>query len=184
MAKMVKCAACQSRKGKRQCPALGNLICPVCCGTKRQKEIQCTPDCVYLGKAKATTLEKKMSGMWGHESKHLDVLQNIEFSIFQVYRDTSSITDREVENVMDYLIEKGKADMGAGSGTLPGLLPHEENLVDAIENIFKVRKKAVGRDEAQTEKLQCFARILESVKLHRSPHNTCSYLNFIGQFLR
>ena len=142
------------------------------------------PDCVYLGKAKVTTLEKKIGGMWGHESKHLDVLQNIEFSIFHFYRDTGSITDREVENVMDYLIVKGKADMGAGSATLPGLLPHEEKLVEAIENIFKVRKKAAGRDEAQMEKLQCFARILESVKLHRSPHNTCSYLNFIGQFLR
>jgi len=44
----MKCLLCQSRKAKRFCPAKGGQICPVCCGTKREIEIDCPSDCVYL----------------------------------------------------------------------------------------------------------------------------------------
>jgi hypothetical protein len=42
------CPLCGQRKAKRTCPALDRLICAVCCGTKRQVEIRCPSDCVYL----------------------------------------------------------------------------------------------------------------------------------------
>lgn len=183
MGKAVKCASCHAKLGKRQCPALGALICSVCCGTKREKTIQCPPDCPYLGKAKTTSVEKQLHSLQGHEEEHLDLLQNIEFSISKFYRDTRSITDREVENVMHYLVEQGKRDMGAAAEPLPDLLANEEDLLASIEGILKARQRQVGHDEAQMVKLQCFTRILDSVKLHRSPHQPCNYLNFIGQFL-
>ena len=44
----VACPLCQTRKAKRNCPALGRMICPVCCGTKRLVEINCPPDCPHL----------------------------------------------------------------------------------------------------------------------------------------
>lgn len=47
----MSCPLCQRRPGRRQCPALGQVICPVCCGTKRQVEIHCPPDCGYLAAA-------------------------------------------------------------------------------------------------------------------------------------
>jgi hypothetical protein len=34
------------------CPALGQMICAVCCGTKRIIEIACPPDCGYLASAR------------------------------------------------------------------------------------------------------------------------------------
>jgi hypothetical protein len=34
------------------CPAFGEMICTVCCATKRQVEINCPPDCVYLSSAR------------------------------------------------------------------------------------------------------------------------------------
>jgi hypothetical protein len=48
-----KCPACGERKPKRSCPALGATICTVCCATKRQVEIRCPADCVYLSAARA-----------------------------------------------------------------------------------------------------------------------------------
>jgi hypothetical protein len=48
-----QCPACTDRKAKRSCPALGALICTVCCATKRQVEIACPADCVYLSSARA-----------------------------------------------------------------------------------------------------------------------------------
>jgi hypothetical protein len=46
------CPLCGQRKAKRGCPAVGQQICAVCCGTKRLVEIHCPADCVYLTTAK------------------------------------------------------------------------------------------------------------------------------------
>ena len=42
------CPLCGQRKARRHCPALNQLICAVCCGTKRMVEIRCPSDCAYL----------------------------------------------------------------------------------------------------------------------------------------
>lgn len=44
----MSCPLCRQRKPRRACPALGQQICAVCCGTKRLVEIQCPSDCPYL----------------------------------------------------------------------------------------------------------------------------------------
>lgn len=46
------CPVCGHRKGRRDCPALRQTICPVCCGTKRLVEIKCPSDCGYLASAR------------------------------------------------------------------------------------------------------------------------------------
>lgn len=48
----MQCPVCRSRPAKRQCPALGQRICAVCCGTKRLVEIRCPSDCGYLTAAR------------------------------------------------------------------------------------------------------------------------------------
>jgi hypothetical protein len=47
------CPVCGHRKARRECPALGQSICPVCCGTKRLVEIACPDTCAYLSAARA-----------------------------------------------------------------------------------------------------------------------------------
>src|SRR5919108_3854947 len=46
------CPLCGTRKARRACPALGQTICAVCCGTKRLVEIRCPSDCAYLAAAR------------------------------------------------------------------------------------------------------------------------------------
>jgi hypothetical protein len=46
------CPSCDQRKGRRACPALGQTICTVCCGTKRLVAINCPPDCPHLASAR------------------------------------------------------------------------------------------------------------------------------------
>jgi hypothetical protein len=48
----VLCSLCGTRRAKRYCPALGQQICAVCCGTKRVTEIACPADCPYLAAAR------------------------------------------------------------------------------------------------------------------------------------
>lgn len=47
----MRCPRCRQRKAKRACPALGQDICTVCCGTKRIVEIACPSTCIYLENA-------------------------------------------------------------------------------------------------------------------------------------
>ncbi|HEY3044649.1 MAG TPA: hypothetical protein VGJ39_11515 [Vicinamibacterales bacterium] len=46
------CPLCGTRRARRGCPALGQQICAVCCGTKRLVQIPCPSDCVYLATAR------------------------------------------------------------------------------------------------------------------------------------
>jgi hypothetical protein len=46
------CPLCGQRKARRACPALGQQICAVCCGTKRLVEIHCPETCPYLASAR------------------------------------------------------------------------------------------------------------------------------------
>lgn len=51
-AERMTCPLCGVRKARRSCPALGHLICTMCCGTKRLTEIRCPADCPYLTSAR------------------------------------------------------------------------------------------------------------------------------------
>ena len=44
----MSCPICQKRKAARFCPAKGEKICAVCCGTGREVTIDCPSDCGYL----------------------------------------------------------------------------------------------------------------------------------------
>jgi hypothetical protein len=48
----VLCPLCGTRRARRGCPALGQQICAVCCGTKRLVQIQCPTDCAWLASAR------------------------------------------------------------------------------------------------------------------------------------
>ena len=48
----VACPVCDHRKARRACPALGQTICTVCCGTKRLVAINCPADCAHLAVAR------------------------------------------------------------------------------------------------------------------------------------
>ena len=42
------CPICEKRKAARFCPAKGEKICAVCCGTEREVTLDCPRDCPYL----------------------------------------------------------------------------------------------------------------------------------------
>jgi len=48
----VMCPLCGTRKARRGCPAVGQQICAVCCGTKRLVQIRCPSDCTWLASAR------------------------------------------------------------------------------------------------------------------------------------
>ncbi len=191
---MAKCVSCNSRKGKRNCPALAGLICSQCCGAKKVKEIDCPEDCFYMGKSQQyftdrqesqqiSDFEREMKKTIGSEDKYLDILQNIEFIIHKIYREQGNITDKHVETALDYLIEMGKAQMDLPSKFLTKLPPNVQNIVDAIDAILEMREAFTKNKEQLMDRLKCIYRILDSVRTHYDPKDDYSYLDFIGQFV-
>jgi hypothetical protein len=49
---VVGCPLCGIRRARRSCPAVGQQICAVCCGTKRLTQIACPSDCPWLVSAR------------------------------------------------------------------------------------------------------------------------------------
>jgi hypothetical protein len=48
----MSCPICQRRKAARYCPARGETICTICCGTEREVTLDCPHDCLYLLRAR------------------------------------------------------------------------------------------------------------------------------------
>ena len=57
---MARCPLCSERSGKRYCPAKGSQICAVCCGTKREVEIDCPASCPHLIAGRSYEAEKRV----------------------------------------------------------------------------------------------------------------------------
>jgi len=56
---MARCPLCSERPAKRYCPAKETQICSVCCGTKREVEIDCPATCVHLQSGRAYESDKR-----------------------------------------------------------------------------------------------------------------------------
>lgn len=48
MAERPSCPLCRKRRPERFCPAVGEKICAICCGTERERTLDCPADCSYL----------------------------------------------------------------------------------------------------------------------------------------
>jgi hypothetical protein len=55
---MATCPLCSTRAAKRYCPAKETQICAVCCGTKREIDIDCPSSCTYLKASREYEAEK------------------------------------------------------------------------------------------------------------------------------
>ena len=189
---MAKCAVCKSKKGKRNCPALGAAVCPQCCGSKKEKDIDCPQDCFYLGKSKKyfserqdseklKGFEQEMKSITGNEKFYEDILQNIEFTISKIYQNRGDICDKDVALALEYLLEMGKTQLDLPSKFLTELPLKIHSIVDAINDALENRE-SFGKKEDLITRLKCIYRVLDSIKTHHDPEDKCSYLKFIGNF--
>ncbi|HVB36127.1 MAG TPA: hypothetical protein VND42_02720 [Candidatus Acidoferrales bacterium] len=53
------CPICEKRRPKRFCPAKGENICAICCGTYREVTIDCPSDCPHLLAARRYEIEHR-----------------------------------------------------------------------------------------------------------------------------
>ncbi len=134
------------------------------------------------------------------EDKYLDVLQNLESSILQVYSKQPDLTDFNVDRVIDALVrnyqdeQSGRAVAGVPSHLTSTL---EQELYQQVKAMCDLR---LGRDVLEDENDQevdlgletktpdeiiaCLKRIRQSIKRWTKVGGRRGYLDFIRQYVR
>jgi len=190
---MAKCSFCKSRKGKRNCPALGGTVCSQCCGAEKGQGIDCPQDCFYLGKSKqyfaekleaqqSANFEQAMKSTIGSEDNHMSLLFRIELAISNAYNKNKALTDRNVEEALEYLMEIGKARLGLPSKFLTEPDQNVKDIIDAVDERLRL-KDSQNEDDDVITPLKGIYRVLDSIKTHLNSNDERSYLHFISGFV-
>jgi len=163
---MTKCLTCGERKGNRFCPAVNGNICSLCCGSKRQKEIDCTPSCDYLKKGSEYQLDRditrKISTDLHAESEDVFQMEEVtpfvmsleRFFVDEFYR------DRRVND--DHIHEALRKIYAFRSGKLPAL-----EAANRVEELIFLKFREVNRranDLPQNLKARAILRIIKSIR--------------------
>ncbi|ETX00278.1 MAG: hypothetical protein ETSY2_39400 [Candidatus Entotheonella gemina] len=128
------------------------------------------------------------------EDVHLDVLQNIEFAIVNVYQKQRDLRDIDVMRALDALIDVYRAEVR-------GHTPKEISLPEPEGTVFQRTKEMcdfrLGRPEAATciqvpfegEKtssdiLACLRKIRRSVDRWNKRRGQQGYLQFVSEFVK
>lgn len=75
----------------------------------------------------------------GLEDRHPDILQNIEFAIFSVYRDDPDLRDNDVIKALDALISHTQRLAMGRESTPPDLPRLSDAVFDAVAGILDFR---------------------------------------------
>jgi hypothetical protein len=110
------CPLCQSRKAKRYCPAKRGAICAVCCGTKREIEIDCPSDCSYLQSgrdyesqkaSRAVSVLPTTERLWASEflSSHSGILYGLWNAVLDERSRFPEMVDNDLQQAVQGLIQ-------------------------------------------------------------------------------
>ena len=109
----MSCPLCGVRKKRRACPALGQTICAVCCGTKRLTEIQCPEGCVYL-----TTAREHPAAVVRRQQEHdvailLPTIQGLTERQYQLFFLFQTLISRHTPGEFSRLVDDDVAEAAA-----------------------------------------------------------------------
>jgi hypothetical protein len=115
----VTCPICEKRKAARFCPAKGEKICAVCCGTEREVSIDCPAHCSYLVAAHRYEHEHERSLPADTPLldvkvpqdviyTHQNVLSGLAFTVATFSAEHPSMTDSDVLAALQALAETYK----------------------------------------------------------------------------
>lgn len=146
------CPLCHQRKAKRACPAVGQEICAVCCGTKRVVEIACPATCVYLEHAhrhpaaavkrqQAADLTVLMTALGRVSEAQLELFFLLQTAILRyVPTELSRVTDTDVADAAGALASTLET---AGRGVIYEH-PTDSVVADALKRELKTVLEKIG----------------------------------------
>lgn len=109
---MAACPKCSTRKARRECPALAQHICSVCCAELRMIELACPEHCQYLREARTTTLDRRTEKLVEHLMSRglenmLETLKRFEPVILWIDRAVVQVQRYTFRNLSDHEVLEG-----------------------------------------------------------------------------
>ena len=165
---MARCPLCTERSAKRFCPAKQTSICAVCCGTKREVEIDCPSSCVYLKTGRSYESETKpldpdvvaraRSFRPNFVSEYGPVLEIIGRAVAEERQQSPWMVDQDVMEVY--------RSLGATMKTLSSGI-HYESLPEGPARIamFRTLKAILDRMMSPTDSQQRTLRVSEVLEV-------------------
>ena len=185
---MAKCWFCRTKKGKRYCAPIENILCPICCGENRMRKIKCIEVCRYLeGVAfqKRRDEEKRFSKLMGGvpHGQYDDIFKEtgvalmageIEAFIRNIYiADNIRITDQTVYESYKLIYRKFFDDKPSEEHQIEDLT---QNLLHLYTHHIKMWEQNIGKDKIG----QVLLRLMISVKkMSGSKFGEFGYLNYL-----
>ncbi len=192
----MSCPICQKRKAKRFCPAKGENICSVCCGTEREVTIDCPSDCPYLIVSRQYDQERREID-WGkmpfRETRipssfvaaHEKLLLALSYAICLWARENPQGVDADVEAALQLLAETYRTlSSGIYYEKPPDYILQRrlyDGLKSAVEDYKKSEAEQVGISnlrEAEIRDALIFLAQLGATRSNRRPRSR-AYLDFL-----
>jgi len=154
----MKCILCDTRKGKRYCPAKNTQICAQCCGEKRVIEVNCPADCVYLTSGQAYHTAKKTIARLRNEEDPLrrkrlyktliefgDLLSQLEATVVSYSIGLRSLKDRHVLEAFGMLKETYITEK-------KGVIYERSSADPLVQSLFQALRKFLEETKSEIKK--------------------------------
>ena len=189
----MKCILCNSRKGKRHCPAKGTLICAPCCGRLRVVEIPCPPDCGYLIEGHGHQMGKKYVDQLRREEdsdrrvrlyenmrRYRPLIDEIEKEILRYGQGLSSFHDRHVLEAIRLLRKTYQSEERGVIYEYKSADPMVSALIRAVQEMLEKLRQELELNLRASDILNCMEWVESEVRYHlRHPPGGEPYLTFI-----
>jgi len=143
------CVLCRQRKGKRFCPVVYNVICPICCGTHRLKKLNCPSHCPYLRQAKTIEMAQKEAQWAQRGSQRTEVEQRltafaIEEAISTFASEHPDLTDEEAIAALQAVQDAVEREVMSGINHEPNADGRVKDLALRILKNAQTMRKHIG----------------------------------------
>lgn len=172
----MKCPLCESRKGKRRCPAITRDICPACCGEKRIVEIHCEPTCPFLAEGQRNEIGRE----WGEYLRHqepakarlwlqvvehmLPVIQAVEKAIVGMAGTLRDLADTEAGEALEALRQGYSAEESGIIYQPSSASPRVQAVVAAVRDEVEALRKAAAEGGQGSVPASAIAHCLEALR--------------------
>ena len=153
------CPICEKRKAKRFCPARGENICSVCCGTEREVTIDCPSDCPHLVASREYDFER-FGNDWSKApfsetriptsfvTYQTKLILSLSYQVCAFARDHRELVDSDVSAALIALAEAYRTLSRGIYYEKPPDYVLQRGLYEAVKTGIADYKKAESRDQA------------------------------------
>jgi hypothetical protein len=147
------CPICNKRRAERYCPAKGEKICAIDCGTEREVSIDCPGDCSYLAAAHRWEQDHPKSlaesevpfpdVSFPSDLIHTrqNVLSGLGYSVVNYAADQRSLNDSDVFAALQALAETRRTLLSGIYYEKPPAIPVAAGLYAALAKFIEDEKK-------------------------------------------